>query len=239
MTLLRQYILPRIVQWFVVIFVGISITFLIPRLSPVNPVDNALGRLTSFQTMDPEASQQMRATLLDLYGLDGSIVDQYLNFWGRLIKGDLGPSFQSFPTPVMQIIGAGIGWTIGLLGTSILISWTLGLILGSLAGYFSNTWWAKLLERVVITIYPVPYYILAFILLMLFTYYWPLFPLVGGSRGEPAFTWEFISSVLYFGFLPALSLVIGGTAFRFIMAKALASTEMTSDYVQYADLAAV
>ena len=80
MTLLRQYILPRIVQWFVVIFVGISVTFLIPRLSPVNPVDQAMGRLTSFQTMDPEATLQMRETLLDLYGLDGSIIDQYLNF---------------------------------------------------------------------------------------------------------------------------------------------------------------
>jgi len=239
MTLLRQYILPRIVQWFVVIFVGISVTFLIPRLSPVNPVDQAMGRLTSFQTMDPEATLQMRETLLDLYGLEGSIIDQYLNFWGRLIQGDLGPSFQSFPTPVTEIIGAGIWWTIGLLGTAILISWVVGVVLGSLAGYFPQMWWSKFLERVVITVYPVPYYILAFVLLMLLTYYWPVFPLVGGSRGEPAFTWEFISSVLYFGFLPALSLVIGGTAFRFIMAKALASTEVTSDYVQYAELAAV
>ena len=48
-----------------------------------------------------------------------------------------------------------------------------------------------------------------------------------------------LSSVLYFGFLPALSIIIGATAFRFIMAKALASTEVSSDYVQYAEMAAV
>jgi peptide/nickel transport system permease protein len=198
-----------------------------------------MGRLASFQTMDPNAALAMRESLLDLYGLEGTLFDQYVNFWGRLLQGDLGPSFQSFPTPVMEIIGAGIGWTIGLLGTAILISWVLGLILGSLAGYFPQARWAKVLEGSIILIYPVPYYILAFILLMLFTYYLPLFPLVGGSRGEPAFTWEFISTVLYFGFLPALSIIVGSTAFRFIMAKALASTEISSDYVQYADLAAV
>ena len=65
------------------------------------------------------------------------------------------------------------------------------------------------------------------------------FPLVGGSRGQPALTWDYISTLLYFGFLPALSLVIGSTAFRFIMAKSLTTTEIASDYVQYAELAAV
>lgn len=239
MTLLRQYVLPRIFQWVFVIFVGISITFLIPRLSPVNPVDNMMGRLTSFQSMDPEAAIAMRETLTDLYGLDGSIFDQYLSFWGRLLQGDLGPSFQSFPRPVNDIIADGIWWTVGLLGTATLISWILGIILGSLSGYFPQRWWAKFLEAVVIIVYPIPYYIVAFVLLMLFTYYLPIFPLVGGARGEPAFTWEYISSVLYFGFLPALSIAIGATAFRFIMAKALTSTELTSDYVQYAELAAV
>lgn len=239
MTLLRQYILPRILQWVFVIFVGVSITFLIPRLSPVNPVDNMMGRLTSFQSMDPEATVAMRETLTDLYGLDGSIIDQYLSFWGRLLQGDLGPSFQNFPRPVNDIIGDAIWWTIGLLGTATLISWVLGLILGSLSGFFPDKLWAKLLEGSVIIIYPIPYYILALVIMMLFTFYIPLFPLVGGARGEPALTWEYISTVLYFGFLPALSIAIGATAFRFIMAKALASTELASDYVQYAELAAV
>lgn len=239
MALLRQYILPRVVQWVLVIFVGVSVTFLIPRLSPVNPVDQAIGRMTSFQQLDPEAVVQMRETMQDLYGLNGSLLEQYLNFWGRLLKGDLGPSFQSFPIPVTEIIASGIWWTVGLLGTAILISWTLGIFLGSLAGFYPRKLWSQVLEKVVITIYPIPYYILAFVLLMMFTFYFPLFPLVGGARGEPALTWEYISSVLYFGFLPALSIVLGGTAFRFIMSKALTSTEVTADYVEYAELAAV
>jgi peptide/nickel transport system permease protein len=239
MTLLKEYIVPRFVQWLVVIFVGVTITFLIPRLSPINPLDQALGRLTSFQAMDPDSVQMIRETLEDLYGLKGNIFEQYVAFWKRVLRGDLGPSFLAFPTPVNQMIGTSIGWTVGLLGTAIIISWLLGIFLGTLAGYFPDRWWSKVLENSLVTIYPVPYYILAFVLLMLLTYYFPVFPLVGGARGTPAFTWKYISSLLHHSFLPALSIIVGATAFRFTMAKALTSTEVSSDYVQYAEMAAL
>jgi peptide/nickel transport system permease protein len=239
MTLLREFILPRLMQWAIVIFTGVTLTFLIPRLSPVNPIDQAIGRLTAMQDMNPEAVVALRESLSDLYGLNGTLLEQYGNFWSRVLKGDLGPSLSAFPTPVNTMIASGIGWTIGLLGTSVVLAWIIGLILGSLAGYFPNRWWSEFMEKSFISVYPIPYYILAFILLMLFTYYWPIFPLVGGGRGEPGLTWEYISSVIHHSFLPAVSLIIGATAFRFIIAKALTSTERSSDYVQYAEMAAL
>ncbi|MCA9836413.1 MAG: ABC transporter permease [Trueperaceae bacterium] len=239
MKLLRTFILPRIVQYLIVIFVGITLTFLIPRLSPINPVDNALGRLTAFQTMSPEATVALRESLMDLYGLNGNLLQQYFSFWKRVVAFDLGPSFTVFPTPVTKLIGSSIGWTIGLLSLSIVIAWILGLILGTLAGFFPNSWWARTMENSLIVVYPIPYYIVAFVLLMLLTYYLPIFPLVGGSKGAPGFTWSYLSSLVYYGFLPALSLIIGGVAFRFIISKALTSTERSSDYVRFAEMAAL
>jgi peptide/nickel transport system permease protein len=239
MTLLKEFVLPRVLQWVIVIFVGVTLTFLIPRLSPVNPVDQAVARLSSFQTLDPDAALALRQSLEDLYGLQGSMFEQYLSFWGRVIQGDLGPSFLAFPTPVTEMIGTGIGWTAGLLGVTTIISWLVGLILGSLAGYFPNRWWSEVMEKVLIIIYPVPYFILAFILLMLFAYYWPFFPLVGGARGTPAWTWDYISSIIHYGFLPGMSIIIGTLAFRFTISKALTMTEKSSDYVQYAELASL
>jgi peptide/nickel transport system permease protein len=238
-TLLREFILPRLAQWLLVIFVGITITFLIPRLSPVNPVSQALGRLTAFQNVAPEAMVALRETLEDLYGLNGNILDQYLAFWKRVLGGDLGPSFSAFPRSVNEMIGAGLGWTIGLLGTSAVVSWLLGLVLGSLSGYFPNRWWSQVLEKSFVIVYPIPYYILAFVLLMGLTYYWPIFPLVGGAKGTPGLNWDYISSVLHHSFLPAVSIMIGALAFRFIMSKALASGESSADYVQYAEMAAL
>ena len=239
MKLLRTFVLPRIVQYLVVIFVGITLTFLIPRLSPINPVDNAIGRLTAFQTMSPEATGALRESLMDLYGLDGNLFEQYISFWKRVITFDLGPSFTVFPTPVTKLIGTSIGWTVGLLSLSIILAWIIGLILGTLAGFIPNSWWGRTLENSLIVIYPIPYYIVAFVLLMAFTYYLPIFPLVGGAKGAPGFTWSYISSLIYYGFLPALSLIIGGVAFRFIISKALTSTERSSDYVRFAEMAAL
>ena len=94
-----------------------------------------MGRLTAFQSLSPEATLELRESLEDLYGLDGSMLDQYINFWKRVILFDLGPSFSSFPMTVNAMIRRSIGWTVALLGTTLLISWFLGLILGSLAAY--------------------------------------------------------------------------------------------------------
>lgn len=239
MTLFKEYILPRLLQWLLVIFIGVTLTFLIPRLSPINPIDQALGRLTGFQSMSPEATLALRESLLDLYGLEGNLFEQYLNFWARILQGDLGPSFSAFPMQVSDMIGSAIWWTIGLLGLSTVIAWVLGLFLGALSGYFSDRWWSKVIENTLVSVYPIPYYILAFVLLMLLTYYLPIFPLVGGARGVPSFDLAYLGSLLYYGFLPALSIVIGATAFRFIMSKALAVSERSSDYVRFAEVAAL
>lgn len=234
MNLVKSYILPRLLQWLVVIVVGITVTFLIPRLLPTDPVEQSITRLAGMQMMDPRAVADFQDALRDLYGLQGTVFEQYVQFWRRLVQGDLGPSLGSFPTPVTTIIRNALPWTVGLLGTSVLVSWLLGVVLGTLAGYYSDSLWAKTLDKVLITVYPIPYYILALTLVILFSYYLPIFPLVGGGRGQPAFTFTYLRSVVRHGFLPAVSLIVIATAFRFIMAKALTSRIISSDYVTYA-----
>ncbi len=239
MDLLKTYILPRVLQWLVVIVMGVTITFTIPRLLPGDPVEQTLRRVSSNTAMDPRAVESFKNAIRDMYGLQGSSVEQYFRFWGRLIQGDLGPSLGSFPTPVTTIIANGLPWTVGLLGTSILISWLVGLVLGTLSAYYPNKLWSQVLEKVLIVIYPIPYFILALGLVMLFSYYLPIFPLVGGSSGRPGFTLTYFLSILRHAFLPALSLVLIGTAFRFLIARTLASGVIASNYVNYAELAGV
>jgi peptide/nickel transport system permease protein len=236
MSLLKSYILPRVLQWAIVIVVGLTITFTIPRLMPTDPVEQTLQRMSN-NTSDPRAVKELTDALRDMYGLQGTSVQQYFAFWSRLARGDLGPSLGSFPTPVMTILKNALPWTLGLLFTATLISWLLGLFLGTLAGYYHNRTWSKVLDMVLITLYPIPYAILALILVMSFQFYVPIFPMVGGATGRPAFTWAYIQSIFMHSFLPALSLVIIGTAFRFIMSKALTTTSRTSDYVNYAEMA--
>lgn len=237
MIFLKAYILPRLLQWLVVVVTGITLTFVIPRLLPSDPVEQTLRRITANTTTDPRAVESFRRAIGDMYGLQGTPVEQYFRFWGRLFQGDLGPSLSAFPTPVTTIIRNGLPWTVGLLVCSIAISWVLGMILGTLAGYFPNRLWSQVVDKIVITVYPIPYFILALALVIIFTYYLPIFPLVGGASGRPGLTWAYISSILSHSFLPAFSLVLGGTAFRYLIARALSSRITSSDYVQYAELA--
>jgi peptide/nickel transport system permease protein len=236
LSFIKSYALPRVLQWAVVILVGTTVTFIIPRLLPTDPVEQTLRRVSVSQ-IDPRAVETFRNTLQDLYGLQGTPLEQYARFWGRLLRADLGPSLGAFPTPVTQIIRDGLPWTVGLLGVSTLISWFLGIILGTLAAYFPRSRWSNLIGGLLVTVYPVPYFILALVLVLIFTYYLPIFPLVGGASGSPANLGPFLLSILQHSFLPALSLVLIGTAFRFIVARALASTAMSSDSVTYAEVA--
>jgi peptide/nickel transport system permease protein len=236
MRFLTTYALPRLIQWAVVIVVGTTVTFVIPRLLPTDPVEQTLRRVSTSLT-DPRAVESFRAALTDLYGLQGTPLEQYGRFWARLVRADLGPSLGAFPTPVTQIIRDGLPWTVGLLGASTVISWVLGIVLGTLAAYFPRSRWSTIVGGLLVTIYPVPYFILSLVLIMVFAYYIPLFPLVGGSSGSPANLGPYVLSILQHSFLPALSLVLLGSAFRFIIARALAAGVIASDAVSYAEVA--
>ena len=56
--------------------------------------------------MRPEEVQAMRSTLMQLYGLEGTLPEQYLNFMKRAVfGGNFGPSLAFYPTPVNALIG--------------------------------------------------------------------------------------------------------------------------------------
>lgn len=237
MLFIKKYLLPRILQYLLVIFVGVTIVFIVSRLMPADPIEQALSRITMMgASLDPAAADELRNTLRELYGLEGSLSHQYFALWGRLFRGDFGPSLFQFPVPVIDLIKTSLPWTIGLLVSTTIISWILGNILGGLTGYFSEKRWSKILDNVVMVIRPIPYYIFALILLIVFAYIFPLFPSVGGfSVGRVVtFNWNFLLDIIRHAFLPALSLIILGVATNFMTMRLLVSNIVAEDYVTYA-----
>jgi len=239
---IRKYLIPRLIQYFLVIFLGITIVFLIPRMAPTNPVHRTISELTSRGTyLDPAYVEAMIQDLTELYGLSGSWFDQYLDFWQRLFTGDFGISFFQFPTPVIQLIKTALPWTIGLLLCTTVLSWVTGSIVGGMAGYSHNKRWSKNLDAVIMVIRPIPYYIFALGLLILLGYVFRLFPIGGGaSIGKtPSFTLSYIKDVLKHAFLPALSMVVLGTASWFQTSKLIVQNINAEDFVQYAQLGGI
>lgn len=233
-----SYLIPRIGQYFMVIFLGVTLTFVIPRLSPNDPVERQVSQIMmSGSQVSPEAVEHLREALTEMYGLSGGTWEQYLAFWGRLLRGDLGPSLSTFPTPVTHLITTAMPWTLGLLLTAVLISWIIGNILGGLAGYYTDSPLMRVIDVVSQAVRPIPYYIMSLVLLALFAYYLPIFPFSGayppGTR--IALTVPFALTVLKHSILPALSLVLIGIGGWFIGMRALASNIISEDYVVYAE----
>jgi peptide/nickel transport system permease protein len=235
------YIAKRLVQFVLVVFIGINLAYVITHATPIDPVEQSISAVTSFGNTAPEAIEQMRISLRELYGLEGSALQQYLVFWKRILRADFGPSMSAFPTPVSTLIARALPWTTGLLVVSTIVSWVLGNWLGGLAGYYQKSRALKLLGVIAMGLHPMPYYILALLLLIVFGFLWPVLPIGGGSAMNlpETWTWAFAASVLQHAILPALSLILIGVGSWFLGMRSLVSNVVTEDYVVYAELAGV
>ena len=236
-----KYLAQRLLQFLLVVFIGINLTYVITHATPIDPVEQSIAAVTSFGNTSPEAINMMRQSLRELYGLTGGPFEQYVNFWRRIAVADFGPSLSAFPTPVSTLIARALPWTIGLLATATLLTWVLGNLLGGLAGYYQNSRALKILAIVAMGLHPVPYYIVAFTLLVMFGYLWPLLPIAGGygMNIQQGFNLTFILSVLKHSILPALSLMLVGLGGWFLGMRSLVSNIVSEDYVVYAELAGV
>jgi peptide/nickel transport system permease protein len=131
------YLANRIGVYLAVIVLGVSVTFLLPRFMPRDPINQYIGRIESLagQTLRADEVQMIRRSLEELYGLKGSLLSQYLRYFARLARLDFGPSLEAYPRPVAEIIRVSLPWTLGLLAVSIVIAWLLGNLVGLVAGY--------------------------------------------------------------------------------------------------------
>ena len=236
-----RYFLRRLGQFVLVVFVGINIVFFVTHATPVDPVEQAISSATQFGHSDPRAVEIMRKALRELYGLDGTIAQQYARFWTRLATGDFGPSLSAFPTPVSVLIRQSLPWTVGLLFTSTLIAWGVGNSLGGLAGYYRKNRLLKAVGIAATGLQPIPSYIMSLVVLILFGYIWPILPISGGFQMNvsPDLSIPFVSSVIMHSILPVLSLVLITIGAWFVGMRSLVSNIVTEDYVVYAELAGV
>ena len=232
------FVAKRIGIYFAVLFIGLTITFLLPRLMPINPVDGYIGQLQSRAngTMTAEAITELRSTLETLYGLRGDLFTQYVSYLKRIVFSfDFGPSFTYYPQPVSGMILNALPWTLGLLLTATVIAWLLGNMVGLVAGYFHKKKAASILEFVGILLYPIPYYILAVSMLLLLAYIFPIFPL-SATFPVGQMTPEKFGMVIYNSLLPGITLVLAGFGWNILSMKALAVATTEEAYVTYARL---
>jgi peptide/nickel transport system permease protein len=207
---------------------------------PRDPINQYIGRIETMagQTMRAEEVQEIRRNLEELYGLKGSLLSQYLRYFGRLVRLDFGPSLEAYPRPVGEIIATSLPWTIGLLAVSIVVAWLVGNLVGLLAGYYHNRRFSTILEVVGVVIYPIPYYVLAITLILLFAYLIPVFPLTT-TINPGRISWGKVAEIARNSVLPACTIVLGGFGWSMLGMKALSYSVRGEAFVKYSRLQGV
>lgn len=226
-----RFLLRRLGFYLLTAWAAVTLNFLIPRLMPGDPVDLLVARLKG--NVDPAAIEAMKKA----FGIsDANVWQQYVDYLGNLLQGELGRSITFFPTPVSSIIAEALPWTLGLVGVATLISYFAGTALGVLMAWKRGTWLDGVLPAATF-MHAVPYFWVALALVYVFGITLNWFP---DSRAydldvTPGFTGEFAGSILYHAVLPAITIVIASMADRILGMRNVMVTTLGEDYVVMAE----
>ena len=231
----KTFFLQRILAWALTILIGVPVIFFIPRMFPSDPVENMIAQMQSRSgNMDPAEMEALRQQLRIQFGLDGTLLEQYGYFLLHgLLQFDFGPSLMSYPEPVTSIIGRNLPYTLGLSLTTTLLAWIVGNFIGLLAGFRKNKTSSKILEGIAICIYPIPYFLVALVLQIVFAFVLGWFPIQTTLLTRGTFA-QWLGSLLKASVLPGISMLLLGTGWWIISMKSLAGTTAEEDFVLYA-----
>lgn len=232
------YYARKLFGYVLTVWGALTITFFMFRLIPTNPIENWVKSLERNYSATTVGGDAMVQSYKEKFGLTGTLWQQYVRYmYNVVVKQDLGPSFINFPTPVEELLAAALPWTVGLLSVSILLSWVLGLLIGTMAAWFRDSWVSDAITNTSIALSQVPAYLIAVFLVLFLGYQWGLLPTRGAwdAQYEIGWTWDFISSVISHSLLPALAIIIVSLSGWILTTRSLVISNIGEDYLIYAE----
>jgi peptide/nickel transport system permease protein len=232
-----HYALTRLGTFLLVVFVAISINFLVPHLAPGDPVTQRLEATGSSGTTVGGDFRELVKAYEVKFGYGKPLWEQYLSYWNDLFHGNLGFSIAKYPARTIDIISKALPWSIGLLGVATLIGFSVGTIFGALLAWPGTPpIFSRLVIPVMVVFSSVPYYLLGLLLLFLLSLTFQVFPGGGGIDTfiEPSWDLSAVSSILYHAFLPGLSIVLASIAFWALGMRGMMITVQGEDFMTLA-----
>lgn len=207
--LTKAYVIRRVLMFFLTVWLGSTVIFIIPRLAPGDPVAAMVSRMMN-QAGYIENAGELIDTWRAKFGLDGPMHVQYFKYLWGLMTFDLGYSLSQFPQTVLAAIARGMPWTLGLLSIATILSFVLGNTVGALLGWRRTPKALKTMLPFTLTFTSIPAFMLGILFIYVFGFGLRWFPF---SRGHGSgltigWNWEFIGNVIYHGTLPALTIVV-------------------------------
>jgi peptide/nickel transport system permease protein len=171
---MTRYLLRRVLYTLPVIWLVVSVVFLLIHIVPGDPIQQMLG--------EGAASADIEKARHD-YGLDAPLAEQYVNYWRGILRGDLGKSIR-FDRNVGSLIAERYPYTLGLTLASLTVALLISIPAGVRSARRRNRWDDRLISLVSLFGLSFPNFALGPVLILLFAIELALLP-VSGS-GTPA-----------------------------------------------------
>lgn len=232
-----RYLVQRTLQLVLIVFIAVTINFILPRLIPGDPIETALATKIAVSGNLSVDVQKVAEAYRAKFGLDQPLWKQYLNYWGDLFRLELGVSLVNFPQTVISQIRSALPWTLGLMTVATLIAFGLGSIIGALLAWPGTPRIFHVLVSPLMLLSTIPFFLLGIILLWLFAVEWRVFPAGGGFSPTriPGFDLGTVLDMIAHSLLPALALVLGGVGAWALGMRAMMVSVLGEDYVTFAE----
>lgn len=213
-------------QYALVLWVALTLNFLLPRLAPGDPMDYLLGESAQLSASD---LQRLRAE----YGLEGSFLEQYADYWMRLASAELGTSVR-FGEPVARVLTDRIPWTVLLVGVGTLTSALLATLAGAVAAWRRGGGRDVGLVTGVLALDAMPGFWIGMLLISVFAVELGLLPSFGAVPLRASSRLEWVLEVARRLVLPVSTLVLATLGGTFLLARAAMLSTLDEGYVRMA-----
>ena len=240
-TSLKTYALTRLALVVPMVFILLTLVFLLMRVAPGNPISAALGGHVPASVINQITHQ---------LGYDKPLYTQYGDYLWDVVRGNFGTTITD-RRPVSSIIVENGGATLELTVAASFIAIVVGVVVGLLAGRFRDTWIDVLGRMFGIVAYAMPVFFLGFLAQLFFGVYLGWLPT--SNQASPitqaflpvhthilfidaiwAHDWGALWDITQHLILPAttLGIVIGGIFIRLVRVNVIRS--LKDDYVEAA-----
>lgn len=214
-----KQILTRLVLTLPVVWLVVSLVFLLIHLVPGDPILQMLGDGATPVDID---------SLRHQYGLDQPLWSQYVHYWSGVLHGDLGNSIRLHDS-VSHLIAARYPYTLGLTVAALLLALVLALPAGILAAVRRGRWVDQSLSVVSLFGLSVPGIALGPVLILIFSIMLGWLPVSGASPGggRGGIDWHYLV-------LPSIAMGASLAAILTRMVRTAMLEELGQDYVRTA-----
>lgn len=195
-------------------FIILALNFLLPRMMPGDPLMAIYGD-EALVAMTPD----LKAHLIERFALDQPLWQQFCAYIAALFQGDMGWSY-FYNAPVLKVILGSLPWTLLVVGTSLVLSTFLGILLGIESGWRRGSKTDRTMLAGLMSLNGFPDFFLGLVLLLVFGVLLGIAPLSGALTPYSGLSgWALILDVLKHMALPVVALTIAHLAGGYLLTR--------------------